>query len=101
MRRQATGLDWFAYALSAAFALMGLVALAGGDANIGATKLIRYPVHMGGGDRHLFGALLLAASYFLLRWVFRLPGAERRLGTELRIAALFAAAGYLAYLIGG
>jgi hypothetical protein len=58
-------------------------------------------VHMGGVDRHVFGALLLAAGYVLWRWVFRLSGEERRLSVELKIAALFAVLGYVAYLIGG
>jgi hypothetical protein len=80
---------------------MGLVALAGGDADIGANKVIRHSVHMGGGDRHVFGALLLAAGYILWRWVFRPVGAERSWSIELQIAAVFAAMGYLAYLVGG
>ena len=99
--RRLDGLALLAYAVSAVFTLMGLVALAGGDANIGPTRVIRRPVHMGGDDRHMFGALLLVAGYILLRWVFRQPGAERRWSVELRIAAVFAAMGYVAYLVGG
>ena len=56
---------------------------------------------MGGGDRHVFGVLLLAAGYILWRWVFRLSGEERRLGVELRIVAVFALLGCVAYLVGG
>jgi hypothetical protein len=98
--RRLDGLALLAYAVAAVFTVMGLVALAGGDADIGANKTLRHTVHMGGGDRHVFGVLLLAAGYVLWRWLFRQPGAERRLGTELRIVAMFAAMGYLAYLIG-
>lgn len=101
MRRPLTTLDLFAYALAAVFTIIGLVALAGGDANVGPNKTIRHTVFMGGVDRLVVGSLLLAAGYFLWRWVFRWPETERRLTVELRIIGLFAALGYLAYCIGG
>jgi hypothetical protein len=101
LRRPLTTLDLFAYAVAAAFTIIGLVALAGGDASIGPTKMTRQTVHMGGVDRHVFGSLLLATGYVLWRWVFRLSGEERRLSVELRIVALFALLGCIAYLVGG
>lgn len=101
MRRPLTTLDLFAYLVVAFFTIIGLVALAGGDAEIGANRTIRGASRLGGVDRIAFGWLLLAAAYGLWRWVFRRPETERRWTTELRIIGLFALLGYCAYCIGG
>ena len=68
--RRLTGLDLLGHAVPAVFTVMGLVALAGGDANIGANKVLRHPSTWAVATA-VFGALLLAAGYGLWRWVFR------------------------------
>jgi hypothetical protein len=95
------GLSLLAYGISGSFIAAGLLALAGGDAHIGSNRLIHHPSDMVGDDRHLFGVLLMAGGYVLMRWVFRRQDAERRLAVELRIVAGLALLGYVAYCIGG
>lgn len=101
MRFRVSGLSLLAYGISAAFLAAGLLALAGGDAHIGSTRLIRRAVDIVGDDRHVFGVLLMAGGYVLLRWVFRGANAERRWSVELQIVAFLALLGYAAYCIGG
>lgn len=100
MRNRQLARDLPVYALAAVFVIVGLLVLAGGDASIPRTRTIQHPVDIVGDERHLFGAVLLAMGYVLLRWVFREADEVRRLTVELRIVALFAAMGYLAYSIG-
>lgn len=101
MRSRLTILALLAYGLAVTFTVVGLAVLAGGDANVGANRVIRHSVHVGGHDRHVFGTLLMAAGYVLWRWLFRQPGATRRVSVELQIVAVFAVLGYVAYRIGG
>lgn len=101
MRFRVSGLSLLAYAISLAFIAGGLLALAGGDAHIEPNKAIHQPTDMVGDDRHVFGVLLMAGGYVLMRWVFRHPHSERRLGVELQIVAFLALLGYAAYRVGG
>lgn len=105
MRSRLTILALLAYGLAATFTVVGLAILAGGDANVGTIRIIRHSVpidgHVGGHDRHVFGALLMAAGYVLWRWLFRQPGATHRVSVELQIVVVFAVLGYVAYRIGG
>lgn len=101
MRNRQFARDLPVYVLAAVFFIAGVLVLAGGDASIPRTRTIQYPVDIVGDERHLFGAVLLAIGYVLLRWAFREPDEVRHLTVELRIVGLLAALGYLAYCIGG
>lgn len=101
MRIQLSIPGLLAYGVSACFMAAGLLVLASGDAHVEPNRTIRIPIDIAGDERHVFGALLLAAGYVLLRWVFRHPTAKRRIGVELQIAALFVLLGYAAYRVGG
>lgn len=90
-----------AYVLAAFFTVAGLLALASGDGYTVQLRSIQYPVDMVGEEQRLFGALLLAMGYILLRWLLRRPGTERRVSVELQIVAFFAFIGYVAYRVGG
>lgn len=101
LRARLTVPGLLAYGISAAFSGAGVLALAGGDTHIDRTRSVRFPVDIAGDERQLFGTLLLVMGYILLRWVFRRPGAERRVSTELQIIVFFTVVWYAAYRVGG
>lgn len=92
--------DVLAYGLSACFVVFGLFTLAVGDSHVLPNRGIRIPIDLAGSDRTTFGFALLAAGYLLLRWMYRVPGLNRRWSVELQVIAAFALAGYVAYRLG-